>query len=131
MYYEFIVVEIDVFTNLFLVIVTMLTKLTCLRTFFICNIFRHLFVYFKNIIFQSFWTILLLYISEISVFTNSSCVFAILSIFVLNLSTPKVQKYLCNNTLLKCEKILNILYLHSLYLLFGSPIHFSFLCFIP
>ena len=63
----------------------------------------------KNyIFFQSSRTILLLYTSKISVFSNNLCVFATLSIIVLNFSTSEVQKTFYDNILLKCEKILNI-----------------------
>ena len=37
--------------------------------------------------------------------SNSLCIFAILSIIVLNFTTPKVQKSFYDNILLKCKKI--------------------------
>ena len=88
----------------------MLTKLTCLRKFFILHISRNghsLHSILKTyIIFQSSRAILLLYTSEICVFSNSLCNFAILNIIVLNFSTSKAQKGFYNNILLKCKKIL-------------------------
>ena len=88
----------------------MLTKLTCLRKFLILHISRNgtfLHSILKTYtIFQSSRTNLLLYTSEISVFSNSLSIFAILSIIVLNFSTSKVRKNFYNNILLKCKKIL-------------------------
>ena len=90
----------------------MLTKLTCLRKLLILHILRNGtfldFIVKTYIIFKSSKTILQLYASEISVFTNSLCIFAILIFIVLNFSASKVQKYFHNNILLNCEKILNI-----------------------
>ena len=114
----------------------MLIKLASLRNFFIVHISRNsafLHPIVKTyIIFQSSRTVFLLYTSEMSVFTNSLCIFAISNIIVLNFSTSKVHKNFYNNILLKCKKILKNFALHpfSLYLLFGSSIHFSFLSFI-
>ena len=97
MYYKFSVIKMNFLMNLFLVIVIMLKKITCLREFFILHISRNsTFLHFTvktYIICQSSRTILLLYTSEMSVFTDSLCVFAILSIIVLNFSTLKVQKH--------------------------------------
>ena len=96
MYYKFSVIKMNVFNNLFLAIVIMLTKLTCLRKFFYFTYIKErqlLTFYCENIyIFQSSRTILLLYAWEIS--------------SVLNFSTSKVQENLYNNILLKCKKIL-------------------------
>ena len=108
MYYKFSEIKMTVFINLFLVI--MLTKLTCLRIFFILHISRngpilHSIVK-PYIIFQPSRIILLLYTLEISVLTNSLCIFSILNIIVLNFSMSKVQKKIFNNILLKCKKIL-------------------------
>ena len=76
----------------------MLNKLTCLKTFFYVTYFteRHLFTFhFKNIynfsISQDNFAALQI---EVSVFTNSLCIFIILSIIVLNFSKFKVQKNL-------------------------------------
>ena len=60
------------------------------------------------IIFQSSRTILLLYTSNVFVFTNSLCIFAKLRITIFNFSTSKVQKNFYNNILLKCKKILKV-----------------------
>ena len=81
----------NIFTNLLLAIVILVQ----------INLFKRIFrvVYFTeqyvlrfslntNIIFQSCQTMLLLTTSEISFFTNSICVFAILTIIVLNCPKP-------------------------------------------
>lgn len=82
----------------------MLTKLTCLIKFFILHVSRN----GTYIIFKSSQKILLLYTSEISVFTDSLCIFAILVIIVLKFSTLNVQKYFYDNILLNFETILDI-----------------------
>ena len=98
MYYKFSAVNMNIFINSFLVIVLMLIKLNCLRKFFVLHILRngtflHLIVK-TYIIFQLSTTILLLYTSEISVFIDSLCIFAMLDIIILNFSTSKVKKKL-------------------------------------
>ena len=94
-YYKFSIITMNIFTNLLLAIVILLSKLTRLREFFIMFISRNsTFLRFSlntYITFQSCRTMLLLKISEVSFFTNSICVFAILTIFVLNFSTSNVQ----------------------------------------
>lgn len=87
----------------------MLTKLTFLRKFFTSHISRNSTVLHSivktYIVFQSSRTILLLYAADISVFTNSLCIFEVLNIIFLNFSTSKVQKSFYN-ILLKHRKIL-------------------------
>ena len=90
----------NVFISLFLAIIIMLTKLTCLSSFFILHILRNrtfLHSIIKTyIIFQSSRIILLLYISQISVFTNSLYIFAIFSIIVPIFQHPKSEKAYIN-----------------------------------
>ena len=94
---------------MFLAIVIMLTKLTFLRKFFTSHISRNSTVLHSivktYIVFQSSRTILLLYAADISVFTNSLCIFEVVNIIFLNFSTSKVQKSFYN-ILLKRRKIL-------------------------
>ena len=73
---------INIFTNLLLVIVILLSKLTCFREFFILLISRNSKFLRSSlntyITFQSFQTMLLLKTSEGSFFTDSICVFTML-----------------------------------------------------
>ena len=91
-YYKFSIITMNIFTNLLLAIVILLSKLTCLREFFIMFISgSSTFLRFSlntYITFQSCRTMLLLATSEVSFFTNSICVFAILTIIVLNCPKP-------------------------------------------
>ena len=107
MYYEFSIIKMNVFINLFLAIIIMLTKLTCLRKFFILNISRNgtfLHSIIKAfIIFQSFRTIVLLYASGISVFTNSVCVLQYQGLLSSIFRRRKSKKNFKINILLKCE----------------------------
>ena len=107
MYYEFSIIKMNVFINLFLAIIIMLTKLTCLRKFFISNISRNgtfLHSIIKAfIIFQSFRTIVLLYASGISVFTNSVCVLQYQGLLSSIFRRRKSKKNFKINILLKCE----------------------------
>ena len=94
----------NTFTNLFLAIVILLSKLTCLREFFILYILWNskflrsslntsgifnILEYIHH--FQSFRTMLLLKTSEVSLSTNSICVFAMLNLIALNFSTSNFQ----------------------------------------
>ena len=101
-YYKFRVIKMNAFISLFLAIGIML------RNFFVLHISRSgtfLHSTLKTyLIFQSSSKSLLLCSSEISVFANSWCIYAILSVMVFNFSTSTSY----NNILLKCEKILNI-----------------------
>ena len=77
-YYKFSIITMNIFTNLLLAIVILLSKLTCLREF------RKMFVSQNStflcfslntyITFQSCRTMLLLATSEVSFFTDSICV---------------------------------------------------------
>ena len=93
--YKFSIITMNIFTNLLLAIVILLSRLTRLSEFFIMFISRNSsFLCFSlntYITFQSCRTMLLLKISEVSSFTNSICVFTILTIFVLRFSTSNVQ----------------------------------------
>ena len=109
-YYKLSILAMNIFTNLLLVIVILLSKLTCLTEFFILYISRNskslrssLNTY---ITFQSFRTMLLLKTSEVSFFTNSICVFAMLSIIVLHFSRSNVQTNCFTNILQKFRKFL-------------------------
>ena len=67
---------------------------------------------------------------EASICTNILCIFAIISITVLNSSTATISKNFYN-IFQKCGQILNILaHSLSLYLLFDTSIHFPFISFI-
>ena len=96
MYYKFSVIKMNFFINFFLVIVIMVTKLTCLRKLFILYIsrsttFLHSIVKTYNI-FQSSRTILLLYTSEISIFSNCFCFFCNIKYYCpqfFNVESPK------------------------------------------
>ena len=97
-YYKFSIITMNIFTNLFLVIVIPLSKLTCLREIFILYIsWNSKFLRSSlnaYITFQSFRTMLLL---KTSCFTNIICVFAMLSIIVLNFRPDKLlYKYSTN-----------------------------------
>ena len=100
-----------IFTNLLLAIVILVSKLTCLREFFIMFVSRNsTFLRFSlntYITFQSCRTMLLLTTSEVSLFTNSICVFAILTIIVLHFSTSNVQTNCFRSISQKFWKILN------------------------
>ena len=85
----------NTFTNLLLVIVILLSKLTCLREFLIMLLSRSsTFLRFSlntYITFQSCQTMLLLKTSKVYFFTNIIRVFAILTIIVLVFLTSNVQ----------------------------------------
>ena len=100
----------NIFTYLLLAIVILLSKLTCLRGFFMFVSRNSTFLRFSLntfIIFQSCRRILLLTTSEVSFFTNSICVFAILTIIVLNFSTSNVQTNCFRSISQKFGKVLN------------------------
>ena len=100
----------NIFTYLLLAIVILLSKLTCLRGFFMFVSRNSTFLRFSLntfIIFQSCRRILLLTTSEVSFFTNSICVFAILTIIVLNFSTSNVQTNCFRSISQKTGKFLN------------------------
>ena len=77
----------NIFTNLFLATVILLSKSTCLREIFMFISQNSRFLRFSlntHITFQSCPTMLLLKTSEFSFLTNRICAFAILTIIVLN-----------------------------------------------
>ena len=122
----------NIFTYLLLAIVILLSKLTCLRGFFMFVSRNSTFLRFSLntfIIFQSCRRILLLTTSEVSFFTNSICVFAILTIIVLNFSTSNVQTNFLEVFHKKMDNFWIVLNSSSLFLLFGSLTHFAFLHF--
>ena len=122
----------NIFTYLLLAIVILLSKLTCLRGFFMFVSRNSTFLRFSLntfIIFQSCRRILLLTTSEVSFFTNSICVFAILTIIVLNFSTSNVQATVFEIFHKNLGKFSIVLHSLSLFLLFGSLNHFAFLHF--
>ena len=98
----------NVFTNLLLAIVILLSKLV---EFFIMFISRNnTFLRFslnRYFTFQSCRTILLLKTSEVSFFTNSICVFPILTTIVLNFSTTYIQANCFESISQKFGKFLN------------------------
>ena len=101
----------NIFTNLLLAIVILLSKLTCLREFLIMFVSRNsTFLRFSlntYITFQSCRTMSLIATSEVSFFTNSICVFPILTIIVLNFSTYNVQPYCFRSISQKIGKVLS------------------------
>ena len=101
----------NIFTNVRLAIVILLSKLTCLMEFFIMFISRNItFLCFSlntYITFQSCRTMLLLKTSEVSFFTNSICVFPILTTIVLNFSTTYIQANCFESISQKFGKFLN------------------------
>ena len=101
----------NVFTNLLLAIVILLSKLTCLREFFIMFVSRNstflIVILNTYITFQSCPTMFLRTTSEFSFFTSSICVFAILAIVVLNFSTSNVQTNRFRSISQKLGKVLN------------------------
>ena len=109
-YHKFSIITMNIFTNLVFAIVILLSKFPCLWEFFILYISQNrtflcssLYAY---ITFQSFQTMLLLK-TEISFFTYSIGVFAMLSIVVLNFSTSNVQTNCFKIILQKFGKILH------------------------
>ena len=101
----------NIFTNVRLAIVILLSKLTCLMEFFIMFISRNItFLCFSlntYITFQSCRTMLLLKTSEVSFFTNSICVFPILTTIVLNFWTTYIQANCFESISQKFGKFLN------------------------
>ena len=102
----------NTFINLLLVIIILLTKLTCIRKFFILYISWSSTFLHSNlnayIVFQSFRTILLLNKSEVSFFTKGLCIFAILSIIALNFPKSNVHRNLFQNILKNIGNVLHI-----------------------
>ena len=123
----------NIFTYLLLAIVILLSKLTCLRESFIMFVSRNsMFLRFSLntfITFQSCRRILLLTTSKVSFFTNSICVFAILTIIVLNFSTSNVQTNFLEVFHKKMDNFWIVLNSSSLFLLFGSLTQFAFVHF--
>ena len=121
----------NIFTNVRLAIVILLSKLTCLMEFFIMFISRNItFLCFSlntYTTFQSCRTMLLLKTSEVSFFTNSICVFPILTIIVLNFSTANIQTNCFKSISLKFGKILNSFALIFLILVIWQFNYFAFL----
>ena len=72
-YHKFSIVTMNIFTNLLLTIVILLSKLTCLREFFIIFISRNSTFLRFSFTFRSCQTMLLLALSEPSFLINSMC----------------------------------------------------------
>ena len=102
----------NIFINLFLVIMILLTKSTCFRKFFILYISRNSTFSRSNlnkyIAFQSFRTILQLNTSEVSFFYEGLCVFAIFSINSLNFLKSDVQRIFFQIIFQKIGNVLQI-----------------------
>ena len=131
-YYKFCIITMNIFTNLLSAIVILLSKVTCLREFFIIFGSRNsTFLRFSlntYITFQSCQTMFFLATSEFSFFTNTVCIFGILTI-VLNFSTSKVQTNCFRSISQKSGKVLNSFVLIFLILVIDSLNHFAFLHF--
>ena len=108
-YYKYSIFKMNIFINLFLVIMILLTKSTCFRKFFILFISRSSTFSCSNlnayIAFQSFRTILQLNTSEISFFYKDLCIFAILSINSLNFPKSNVQRIVLQNIFKKIGNV--------------------------
>ena len=118
-YYKYSIFKMNIFMNLFLVIMILLTRLTCFRKFYVLYISRRSSFFLSNlntsIVFQSFRTILLLNIWEVSFFTKGLCVFAILGMIALNFPKSKFYRKL-QNIFKKLEMFFAFSYSFSLYL---------------
>ena len=117
----------NVFTNLLLAIVILLSKLVEFFMFISRNNTFLRFSLNRYFTFQSCRTILLLKTSEVSFFTNSICVFPILTIIVLNFSTANIQTNCFKSISLKFGKILNSFALIFLILVIWQFNYFAFL----
>ena len=110
-YYKYSIFKMNIFINLFLVIMILLTKSTCFRKFFILYISRSSTFLRSNlntyITFQSFRTILQLN-TEISFFYKGLCIFAILSINSLNFPKSNVQRIFLQNIFKKIGNVSQI-----------------------
>ena len=102
----------NIFINLFLVIMILLTKSTCFRKFFMLYISRSSTFSRSNfntyIALQSFRTILQLKTFEIPLFYKGLCIFAIFSINFLNFTKSDVQRIFFQNTFKKIGNALQI-----------------------
>ena len=111
-YYKYSIFKMNIFISLFLVLLILLTKVTCFRIFSILYISRSSTFLRSNlntyIVFQSSRTILLLNTSEVSFFTKDLCIFAILSIIVINFLKSKVQRNLFQNIFKKIGYVSHI-----------------------
>ena len=76
-YHKFSIITMNIFTNLLLTIVILLSKLTCLREFFIMFISRNSTFLRFSFTFRSCQTMLLLALLEPSFLINSMCFFYI------------------------------------------------------
>ena len=94
--YEYNIFKMNIFISLFLVIIILLTKLTCFKKFFISYISpSSTFLHFNlnaYIVFHSFRIILLLNTSEVSFFIKGLGFFLILGIIALNFLKTNVEK---------------------------------------
>ena len=102
----------NIFINLFLVIIILLIKLTSFGKYSILYILRSSTFLRSNLnrymVFQSFRTILLLNTSEVSLFTIGLCIFAILIIIALNFPKSNVQRNIFQNIFKKIGNVLHI-----------------------
>ena len=108
-YYKYSIFKLNIFINLFLVI---MTKSTCFRKCFVLYISRSSTFSRSNlntyIAFRSFRTILLLNTSEISFSYKGLCIFAILSINSFNFPKSNVQRIFFQNIFKKIGNVLRI-----------------------
>ena len=111
-YYKYSIFKTNIFYQFFLVIIILLTKLTCFRKFFILYISQSSAFLRCNlntcIVFQAFRAILLLNTSEVSFYTKGSCIFAILNIIAFNFPKSNVQRKVFQNTFKKVGNVLRI-----------------------
>ena len=119
-YYKYSIFKMNIFINLFLVIMILLTKSTCFRKFFILYISRSSTFSRSNfntyIALQSFRIILQLKTFEIPFFYKGLCIFAIFSINFLNFTKSGVQRIFFQNIFKKLGMLCKFSYSFSLYL---------------
>ena len=119
-YYKHSIFTMNIFINLFLVIMILLTKSTCFKKFFILCISRRSTFSRSNlntyIAFKSFRTILQLNTSETSFFHKGLCIFAILIINSLIFPKSNVLRIFFQNIFKKFGMFCKFSYSFSLYL---------------
>ena len=103
-YFKLSIVTLNIFTDLILFKVILLTNFPCWRKHLILFISLH-GSYFCSmldtvIIFQSFRTILKINTSDVSFFTRISCISAIINIIVLNFTKKTSFSSICRNVLI-------------------------------
>ena len=119
-YCKYSIFKMNIFINLFLVIMILLTKSTSFRKFFMLHISQSSTFSRSNfntyIALQSFRIILQLKTFEIPFFYKDLCIFAIFSINFLNFTKSGVQRIFFQNIFKKLGMLCKFSYSFSLYL---------------